>query len=1232
MKPKTFMERFAAGIVNSRWIIIAVFCAVMIMTVFSLSWVKLEQDITYYLPESAEAKQGLIINQDFFMYGTTNVMVKNISSDEAEMICDVIENVDGVKSVIFDLTEDHYKLGCALYNVTFDYETTTPECTEVSDAISETLSRYETYIYAEDLDISGILAVEMAKVLVWVVITVLVVLLFTSSNYGEILVLVLTFITAAVVNMSTNFILVEMSFISYIVAVVLQLALSVDYAIIYCNRYKEEREKMPVKDAVIVSLSKAIPEISASSLTTIAGLAAMCFMEFRLGYDMGISLIKAIICSLLTVFLFMPALLVIFGPLMDKTKHRNFIPKINFAGKFAYVTKYIIPPIFVIAVVIAYLGYSNTNYAYAMDVIENHHKNEADIALSEIQNVFGDDNMTVIFVPADDYEKELAFCDELSQYDEVNRILGMACVEVIDGYRLADSITYSEFMQIADVDETVAKALFAYYAAGASERHDVADNLETYSVPIIDLYLTMHDIIDSGEFEISEEQAELVNGLYDQLVDAKLQLETEDYHRMLVYLDLPQQGDDTFAFFDKIHVIGEQYWDEGVVLTGSSVAAYDFNRTFAKDNTVVSVLSLILVMIILLFTFRSIGMPLLLLLVIQGSIWLNFAIQAWMGKYVFFMVVLIVTAIQMGANIDYAIVVSSRFKEIRDTGVAPREAMIETLNFSFPTVITSGSMMVMAGFLVSRGVSQVIIAGMGKHVGIGTAISLVFVNFALPQILLLGEGFANKTTLKLPGVPASLLDVKHRRAAAGVLLAVLAAASLVIAPFAMSRSQITKEDVIEDNNAMLATAEELKVIADELSLSKEQYDSVKMGFAEAVVTDDIGYDELEEGRVQIEEGRETLEDAKKQYNMGNAQYQQGLKTYEEGLAQYEASKALLAEGQARYDAGAAQLADAKAQYAEGKAKLDSITPIYNLLMPAYTDYQNTLAEYNAAVESGDMVKAAELQGKVNIAKATYESQGLLTGYSISEVMTEYEQGQQQLADAEVQIAAAEAQLADGKAQLDDGYAQLADAEAQLSAGKALLDSVSAQLASAASQIKDGENQLEDAEQQLVDGEDYLAENKEKMKSDLAELDKYDDDEQKLRAGIDALLADSNISSVTDGKATYSEIIDSAIKTFNGNIDEAQSRASNVKLLSICIMIIASFALMAGMIWAFVGAYLPAAVFAVWTAIGGGICAVVWKNHCMEAGVLPFIFVALLAVISLICTDILIKKHRSINET
>ncbi len=233
------------------------------------------------------------------------------------------------------------------------------------------------------------------------------------------------------------------------------------------------------------------------------------------------------------------------------------------------------------------------------------------------------------------------------------------------------------------------------------------------------------------------------------------QLQGEQYSRMLVYLTLPEEGNETFAFLDEMHEIAGKYYDKAEVLVpGESTSQYDLYKTFQRDNTVVNVVSILAVLVVLLFTFMSAGMPVLLIAVIQGVIWVNFSFPSIQEKNVFFLSAMIVSSIQMGANIDYAIVISGRFMEIKNK-MSKKDAIIETMNFAFPTIVTSGTMLALAGIFIGQMSSDGAVCGIGQCLGRGTILSIFTVMFVLPQILLLGEKIIDKTSFAV-SIPLKL--------------------------------------------------------------------------------------------------------------------------------------------------------------------------------------------------------------------------------------------------------------------------------------------------------------------------------------------------------------------------------------------------------------------------------------------------------------------------------------------
>ncbi len=749
-----FMTRFATFIVDKRNLFFLLTIITIIFSAFSRNWVEVESDLAAYLPEESGTRQALdIMEEQFTTYGTAQVMVANISQDKAEELKSQISGIKGVQSVEYDNTESHYNNTSALYAVTFDYDESSEDCLASLEEVKSALSPYDIYVSTE-LGNAEQEAIdhEVSVIMVYVAVIIVLVLLFTSQTYAEVPVLILTFVVAMIMNLGTNFLLGKISFVSDSVTSILQLALSLDYAVIFCNRYKEEHQNLPIREAVIVALSKAIPEIGASSLTTIGGLVAMMFMQFRIGSDMAVCLIKSILFALLTVFTVMPGLLMLFGPLMDRTEHRNFVPKIPFVGKFAYKTRFIVPVLFLIAIVIAFPLSQKCPYAYGESSLETPVLNKTQIAKNMIRDNFTSTNMLALMVPAGDYEKEAALLHELEEYDEVDYTMGIANVEAMDGYTLADQLTPREFAELAGLDYEVAQVVYAAYAVQQEDYGQILGNLDSYQVPLIDMFLFVCDQVDSGIVTLDEEQTALLNDAYTQMTSAKKQLQGTDYSRMLVYLTLPESGEETYHFIDTIRETAEKYYPDGsVYIAGNSTTEYDFQKAFAWDNLVVSVVSILIVLVVLLFTFKSAGMPVLLILVIQGSIWINFSLPYLLDQPLFFMSYLVVSSIQMGANIDYAIVVANRYQELKDQ-MNHRDAIIETMNFAFPTIITSGTILAVAGTLIGMMTSTASITGIGQNLGRGTIISILLVMFVLPQILLVGGKVVDMTAFEMPNV------------------------------------------------------------------------------------------------------------------------------------------------------------------------------------------------------------------------------------------------------------------------------------------------------------------------------------------------------------------------------------------------------------------------------------------------------------------------------------------------
>ena len=743
------MERVASFIVDKRKAFYLLYIGVAIFSFFSSNWTAVNDDLTSYLPAETETRQGLtIMDEEFVTFGTSRIMVDNIAYSQAEALAEEIEALEGVKSVEFDNSEDHYVRGAALYSITYDGTAEDPVSLAALEEVKALLDGYDLYLTGDvGTSDSANLEAEMQVVMVIAVVIILLVLFFTSHTYMEIPVLIMTFGMAALMNKGTNFIFGEISFVSDSVAVVLQLALAIDYAIILCHRYTEEREHLEAREAVVIALSKAIPEISGSSMTTLSGLGALCFMRFGIGRDLGLVLMKAIVLSLLAVFTLMPGLLMSFSRLIDKTHHRSFVPTISAWGRLAVKTRYIMPPLFVVLLIGGFIFSNRCPYAYGQTGLTTLNQSEASIAQAKVNDTFGSVNTLAILVPRGDYEKEGQLLRELDRMPETDTVLGLANVDAMDGYVLTDRLTPRQFAEMTDLDIEVARLLYSAYAVDQETYGQLVSGLDSYGVPLIDMFLFVYDQMEEGYVTLDADMTETIEDLHVQLTDAQLQLKGENYSRLVLQLNLPEESDETFAFLDTLHSTVAKYYDGGY-LVGNSTSDFDLSTSFGKDNLLISILTIVFVILVLVFTFQSSGLPVLLILVIQGSVWINFSFPYLQNSPLFFLSYLVVSSIQMGANIDYAIVIANRYVELKQT-MPLKDAVVESLNQAFPTIITSGTILASAGVLIGVLSTTPSIASIGVCLGRGTLISIFLVMGILPQILLLGDVIIEKTAFTI---------------------------------------------------------------------------------------------------------------------------------------------------------------------------------------------------------------------------------------------------------------------------------------------------------------------------------------------------------------------------------------------------------------------------------------------------------------------------------------------------
>lgn len=747
------MKKIAQFIVNKRLFIAIVFIAVIAYCIYGITRVEVEYDITAYLPSDTDTAQALkIMDEEFADFGSATVLVKNIDRDSADKLAEKLKNIDGVSSLTFDSSSTaNFKDNNALFSMFFVGSDDNPQAVAAYNNVIKTLdnSGYG-YVVPTPLvnNYAQTLASEMIIIIAIAAAVIILVLLFTSKSFAEVLAFPVVFIVAAILNMGTNYWLGKISFVSNTVCIILQLALAIDYAIILCHRFTEEKDKNPnnPKAALITALSKAIPEIASSSLTTVSGLVALMFMQLGLGFDLGMVLAKSIICSLLTVFLLMPAVLLLLSKPMDKTRHRNFVPKVRFLGRGVVKARYAFIAVFALLFA-AGAGVSQfINYCYSQNAIDTSRPTATMTAKAEQQELFGISNTFVILVPSSvepQVQREIVRTVQ-SKQEYVTSALGWAAIPLSSRtdpnkvYYLTDDINYIELDEITGVGTRLTSLLFTAYAIN---RGDSITDFAEYRVQAAELF----EYVFSSELIMSMAGEEIA--AYKSLLEfGKQQLVGENYMRLVFDIELGVEGGETFNFIGKLMPEVKSICKDAI-FAGESMSAYDLNSSFSHDNILITVLTVVFIYLILAFTFKSWGIPIILVLVIQGAIFMNFSLPVLIGNNLFFFTYLIVSAIQMGATIDYAILLTNRFRQMKQR-MPRRTAVVEAISAAFPTIMTSGTIMTVASFLIGFLTSDPLIASMGITLGTGTLISVACVLTALPALLYVLDPLLEKTVIK----------------------------------------------------------------------------------------------------------------------------------------------------------------------------------------------------------------------------------------------------------------------------------------------------------------------------------------------------------------------------------------------------------------------------------------------------------------------------------------------------
>lgn len=671
------MRKFYEWVVNHRPLVLTVFIIAFIICGICKPQVGVDYDMNDYLPQDSASTVALDLMEQEFDGGVPNarVMVKEVTVPEALEYKEKIENVDGVTDVTWlddaasvdvpletldpDTVETYYKEKNALFSVAIEEEKRSEAVSAIRKIIGEDNAMTGSAVSTATATASTVR--EIGKISVIAVLFVIFILLLTTDSWFEPVIVMAGLGVAVLINAGSNLVFGTVSFVTNAAGMILQMAVSMDYSVFLIHRFTEcRKEKADPKEAMVDALTMSTSSILSSGLTTVIGFLALCLMRFQIGPDLGRALAKGIAISLITVFTFMPCLILTTYPWLDKLQHRPLVPSFHKFGKLVQKIMLSVLVIFVLAIVPSYLASNANSFYYGASKIFNE-KTKTGADTAEIEDIFGKSDTYVLMVPKEEKATQQELSDALHDIPQVKSILSY---------------------------------------------------VDTVGAEIPESYL-------------------------DEDIYKKLCSDT--YTRMVLTVDAAYEGDKTFSLVKEIRNTAQQYYPDEWYLAGEGVSTYDLMDTITGDMTKVNLLAIGAVFIVLLLTLRSVVLPILLVLGIETAIWINLSIPYFTGKTIFYIAYLIISSIQLGATVDYAILLTERYKEYRQT-CGKKEAITNTLSAVTVSILTSGSTLTVVGFLLGIISSHGLLSQLGYFLGKGTLCSLAIVFFALPGMLYLFDG------------------------------------------------------------------------------------------------------------------------------------------------------------------------------------------------------------------------------------------------------------------------------------------------------------------------------------------------------------------------------------------------------------------------------------------------------------------------------------------------------------
>lgn len=632
-----------------------------------------------YLPEDAESTQAIAKLEEISGAGLPNasVYVENVTIAQAREMKEKLRRTQGVRDVLWlddaidiarpieasdDATVDmFYKDGGARFFVTVDDGDLVNAVAALEEVAGE--GALVTGEAVREASVQTDAMGEVGMIMVYLLPLVLLILLFTTTSWFQPVLFVLTIGVAIVINAGTNIFLGEVSFVTQATSAILQLAVSIDYAVFLLNRFNERHvEGESTTARMLYAMKESSVTIAASAMTTVFGFLSLLLMRFRIGPDLGIVLAKGVLISYLCVVLFLPPLAILFEKPLVRLSHRRFIPGFKRFGRFSARICVPVAIVLVLILVPAYLAQQGNQFTYGSSGL---YTEESEVIKNEtyVNSIFGVRQEIVLLVPDGTPSAEVALTDALQNTD--------AILEVV-----------------------------------------------SYASQVGALPAQMLTEAQSSAFRAG------------------------DYRRIVAYAETTDESEEAFRVVEDVRALADKYYPaEHYVISRSSVN-YDLMDVITGDNLKVLAAAVIAIGFVLLLAFKNALAPLILILTIEGAIWINMAIPFITGGSLNYLGYQIVSSVQLGATVDYGILLTQKYLEARNA--LPRRAAAQSAGGTAATILTPVSVLVIAGTILARVSSNGVISQMGGIIASGAAISAFMVLFFLPALLMVCDRFMGR--------------------------------------------------------------------------------------------------------------------------------------------------------------------------------------------------------------------------------------------------------------------------------------------------------------------------------------------------------------------------------------------------------------------------------------------------------------------------------------------------------